>query len=166
LWLGARGIVDLRHRADELDDVDRRDDVVADAAPDELAIEDHVVHVADHDHLGTGVTVLGEHIEGVKQLLPLAGRELQHDEVRGRRLAVGLDGGRRAAHLDLEMRLVHAPVDGRRLDGGGDVGGFAERLDGDPRDGSDVADRLGLRRRGGTRGGVGARHLSWSPRPG
>ena len=42
---------------------DRRDQVVADAAPDQLAIEHDVVDAADHDDAGAGVADFGQRIE-------------------------------------------------------------------------------------------------------
>ena len=52
----------------------------------------------------------------------------ENDDVRRRRILVGLDGGDQAAHLDAQMRLGHAPILAGRLDSGGSLDGFAERL--------------------------------------
>ncbi len=40
-----------------------RDDIFADAPAHELAIEQHVVDMADDDHLGAGIAKLGETVE-------------------------------------------------------------------------------------------------------
>ena len=50
-------------RAHDVDRADRRDQVVADAAPDQLAIERDVVGPADHDDARAGVAELGKRIE-------------------------------------------------------------------------------------------------------
>ena len=49
--------------------VDRRDQIFGDAALQELAIEPHVVGVADHHDLGAGVADLGEAVERADQLV-------------------------------------------------------------------------------------------------
>ena len=59
-------------------------------------------------------------------------------------VAIGLDRGGDAAHLDLEMRLAEPAILAGGLDGGGGFDRFAERLDGDARRRRDV---LVLRRR-------------------
>ena len=50
-----------------------------------------------------------------------------------RRRAIGLDGGRHAAHLDLEMGLAEAAVFARRLHGGRGFHRLAKRLHRHPR---------------------------------
>ena len=124
-------------RADEVERADRRDQIVADAAAHQLAVEHDVVEVADRDHARAGVADLGEHIEPVEQFVAAAIR-LDDDDVRRRRGAIGLGRGRDAAHLNLEMGLGHAPVFARRLHGGCGVGRGAERLDRDARHRRDV----------------------------
>ena len=52
--------------------VDRRDEILADAALQQLAIEEHVVDVADDDDLGAGVAALGQPVELAEQLLRAA----------------------------------------------------------------------------------------------
>src|SRR5262249_12538602 len=73
---------------------------------------------------------------------------LQQDDVRGRRAAIGLDGGRDAAHLHAQVRLGEPAIVGRCLHRGGGLDTRAEGLDGDAR-----------RRRGGllALGGLGRR---------
>ena len=128
---------------------DRRDQIFADAAPDQLAIEHDVVEVADHDDPRAGVADLGELIEAVEQFVAAAVR-LDDDDVRRRRRPVGLDRRRDAAHLDLQMRLGHAAVLARRPAWRPAVSAeVAERLDRDARHRRDV---LVLRGRFGGRG--------------
>ncbi len=62
------------HRAHDLQGADRRDQIVADAAPDQLAIERDVVHAADDDDAGAGVAIIGELIETGEDLLAAARR--------------------------------------------------------------------------------------------
>ena len=50
-------------RAHDVDGADRRDQIVADAAPRQFAIERHVVDAADHDDARAGVADFGELIE-------------------------------------------------------------------------------------------------------
>ena len=135
--LGVRRGEQAADRAHHVERADRRDQVVADAAPHQLAIEHDVVVPADHDHPGAGVADLGERVEAGEQVLAAALR-FEHDDVRRRRIAVGLDRGGDAAHLDLEMRLVQPAVFAGGLDGGGGLDGFAERLDRDARRRRDV----------------------------
>ena len=61
--LGVRRGEQSADRAHDVDGADRRDQVVADAAPDQLAIEHDVVGAADHDDAGAGVADLGELVE-------------------------------------------------------------------------------------------------------
>ena len=82
--LGVGRVEQAGDRADEVERADRRDQVVADAAPHHLAIEHDVVEMADHDHARAGVADLGERIEPVEQLLAAAVR-LDDDDVRRRR---------------------------------------------------------------------------------
>ena len=61
--LGAGVAVDARDRRDDRHHVDRRHQIFGDAALQELAIEPHVVGMADHHDLGAGVADLGEAVE-------------------------------------------------------------------------------------------------------
>ena len=80
-------------RAHDVDRADRRDDVVADAAAHQLAIERDVVDAADHHDAGAGVADGRKLVEAGQDVG--AGVGLQHDHVRRRRAAIGLDGGGR-----------------------------------------------------------------------
>ena len=106
-------------------------------APHQLAVEGDVVDVADDDDLGAGVADLGQRIEAVERLVA-APCGLDDDDVGRRRVPIGLDRGGAAAHLDLEMRLLHAPVVAGALHGGRGLAGLAERLHRHPRDRRDV----------------------------
>ena len=70
--LGVGRVEQAGNRADEIDRADRRDQIVADAAPHHLAIEHDVVEMADRDHARAGVADLGEHIEAGEQLFAAA----------------------------------------------------------------------------------------------
>ena len=144
--LGVRGTVQRRNRSDDVEHADRPDQVVADSAADELAIEQNVVGQPDHDHPRPGVAYFRELVEPGKQLATVAVR-LDDDHVGGRRVAVGLGGRRDAAHLDFQMSFGHATILARRLHGGSVFGGFAERLDRDARNRSDMRRPCGLLRR-------------------
>ena len=61
LGIGLR--IQAADRAHDVDGADRRDQVVADAAPRQLAIERDVVDAADDDHPRAGVADFGELIE-------------------------------------------------------------------------------------------------------
>ncbi len=124
-------------RAHDVDGADRRDQIVADAAPRQLAIERHVVDAADDDHARAGVADFGELVEPVQDFVGMVFR-LEHDDVRRRRTAIGLDRGGDAAHLDFHMRLAEAAVFAGGLHGGGGFNRLAERLDRDARRGRDV----------------------------
>ncbi len=124
-------------RAHDVDGADRRDQIVADAAPRQLAIERHVVDAADHDHARAGIADFGELIEPVQNFVGVVFR-FDQDDVRRRRAAIGLDRGGDAAHLDFHMRLAQAAVLAGGLHGGGGFNRLAKRLDRDPRRGCDV----------------------------
>ena len=113
--------------------VERGDQVVADAAADELAVEQDVVDVTDDDDLRAGIAALGEVVQHAQQLRAVAGQGFEHDQVWRRRAAERLDREGRAAHLHLQLRLVHAAVLRGRLDRTGDRGRLAEGMDRDSR---------------------------------
>ena len=66
--LGVRGVEQRADRAHHVDGGDRRDQVVADAAPDQLAIEQHVVVAADDDDPRAGVADIGQRVEPVENV--------------------------------------------------------------------------------------------------
>ena len=72
--LGVERMEQAGDRADEVDRADRRDQIVADAAPHHLAIEHDVVEVADRDHARAGVADFSQHIEAAEQFLAAAVR--------------------------------------------------------------------------------------------
>ena len=147
--LGVRGREQAADRADDVERADRRDQVVADAAPRQLAIEQHVVLAADDDHAGAGVADLGERIETGEDVVAAA-LGLDHDDVRRRRAAIGFDRRGNAAHLDLQMRLAQPPILAGGLHRRGGLDGLAKGLHGDARRRRDVlAVGCGLRVSGG-----------------
>ena len=120
------------HRAHHLQGADRRDQIIAHAAPHQLAIERDVVHPADDDDPRGGIANLGELIEAGEDVVAAA-LGFQHDDVRRRRGLIGFDRGDQAAHLDAQMRLGHPAILAGRLDGGGGLHGLAEGLHRDAR---------------------------------
>ena len=111
---------------------DRRDQVVADAAPRQFAVEHDVVDAADHDDARAGVADFGELVEPAEDVVAAA-FGFEQDDVRRRRAAIGFDRGGDAAHLDLHMRLGQAAVLAGGLHGGGGFDRLAEGLHRDAR---------------------------------
>ena len=138
--LRARHAEQLGHRLDEVHDAKRRHQIFADPARDQLAIENDVVELAEDDHLGPGVAKLRQLLELPEQRVA-ACWSLEHDHVRRRRAPIGFDRGRRAAHVQLDMRLGHSAIGHRGADDGGQIGRFAERLDRYARHRIDLRDR-------------------------
>jgi len=56
--LGVRRREEAAHRAHDLQRADRRDQIVADAAPYQFAIERDIVHAPDDDEAGAGIANL------------------------------------------------------------------------------------------------------------
>ena len=125
------------NRAHHVDGADRRNHVVADAAPNQLAVERDIVGPADHDDAGAGVAEFGQRIEAGQDAVAAAFR-FQHDDIGRRRTAIGFDRGGDAAHLDFDMRLAETPIFAGRLDRGRGFDRLAERLDGHARRRRDV----------------------------
>ena len=125
------------HRADDILAFDRRDQIVGDAATDQVAIELHVVETADDDHLGAGIAAFRQPVEAVEQFLAHAGVLDQH-HVRRRRIAIGFQRRGDAAGLELEMCLRHAAIFSGNRNARADVVAFAERLNRHPRNVGDV----------------------------
>ena len=95
------------------------------------SIQRDVVDAADHDHAAAGVANGRELIEAGQDIAAAVG--LQHDHVGRGRGAIGLDRGRHAAHLNLQVRLVEATIFARRLHGGSGFHRLAKGLHGYPR---------------------------------
>ena len=126
--LGPRHGEQLGHRLNELDDAERGDQIFADPARDELPIENDVVELAEDDYLGPGVAILRQLLELLEQRVSACG-SLEDHHVRRRRALIGFNRGRRAAHVQLDMRLGHSAIGYGGADDSGDIGRFAERLD-------------------------------------
>ena len=135
--LGVRRRKQPAYRAHHLQRADRRDQIIAHAPAHEFAIQFDVVGAADDDDARGRVAHFGELIEAGQDIFAAALR-FQHDDVRRRRAVIRLDRGGETAHLDAQMRLGHTPVLAGRLDGGGGLHGFAERLYRDARRRSDL----------------------------
>ena len=142
--LGLRRRKQVADRAHHVDRADWRDDIVADAAPHQLAVQHDVVDAADHDDAGAGVAHGGELVEAREDIV--AGFGFQDDHVRRRRRAIGFDGGCHAAHLDLEVSLAETAILARRLHGSRGFDRLAKCLDRHSRRRRDVI--VGGRRRG------------------
>ena len=130
--IGIRIVVEVGDAFHDLQRRHRRDQVFADAALQQLAVEHHVVGLADDDDLGAGVAALGQTVELVQQFEPRQPR-FDDDEVRRRALLVVSHGRRDAAHVDRDVRLGEAPVLGRVLHRLCNIGAFTEALDGNAR---------------------------------
>src|SRR5262249_43025818 len=126
--LRLRGRVQGADGAHHVDDGHRGDDVFADATPHEFAVEHDVVDTAEDNDARAGVADASEFFEAAENIAAPVG--LEHDNVRGRRVFVGLDRGNDAAHLDLEVSLAKTAVFTGRLDRSGGFDGVAERLHG------------------------------------
>jgi hypothetical protein len=112
--LGVRRVEQSAYRADNVDGRDRRNQIVADAAPDQLAVEHDVVVAANDDDAGARVADIGELVEARQNAVAVIFRFENHD-VRGRRCAVGLKRRRDAAHLHAQMRLGETAILGGGL---------------------------------------------------
>jgi hypothetical protein len=112
--------------AHDVDRLDRSDHVVADAAPHQFTIGRDVVGAADHDNARSGVADGREFIEGFENVG--AGLGLQHDDVRRRRLVVGIDGGDNAAHVNRKVGLAETAVLACRARRGGNRDAGAKGL--------------------------------------
>ena len=131
---------------DEFDRGERRDEIFADAARHQLAVEDDVVDPAEHDDLGARVAEVRQLLELLDQQIAVGGR-LEHDDVGRRRAAIGFDRRSGAAHVLLDVGLGHAPVGDRGLDDRRGLRRLAERLDRHARHRIDLRDGARPRRR-------------------
>ncbi len=138
--------------AQEIDDVDRRYEIFVDAARHELAIKNDIVRPAKDDDLRPGVAQMRQRVEPFDKVA-FVRRGFQHDDVRRRRILIGLDRGRRAAHILPDVRLGHPSVRGRRFDQRGGLGRLAEGMDGDAWNRIDPMMRTGRRVLKDSRGG-------------
>ena len=106
--LGVRIVVEIGDRLHELQRRDRLDQVFADAALQQIAIEHDVVGVPDHDDLGAGVAALGQAVELGDDLLA---RQLLSMMMR---FGVGFCGSAslppRCRHVHADVRLGEPPV--------------------------------------------------------
>ena len=115
------------HCAHDLQRVDRRDQIIADAAAHQLTVQRNVVRPADDDHPRRRIANRRELIKTVQNVVTAAFR-FQNNDIRCRRALVRFDGGGQTAHLNAQVRLGQAPVFAGCLDGGGGLYGFAKRL--------------------------------------
>ena len=120
------------HGAHDLQRADRRDQIIANPAPHQLAIERDVIHTPDDNDTRGGVAYRSELIESGEDVLA-AVFGFENNDVRRRRALIGFSGGDQSPHLDAQMRLGHAPILAGGLDRGCGLHGLAERLHGDAR---------------------------------
>ena len=123
-----RSVVEMRDVLNVGQHLERRHDIIADAARGQHAIERDVVLVADDDDLGAGVAIFRQVVETGDQA-GAVGDRLDDDEIGRRRAAEGLDRGGDAAHVDLHVRLQHPAVHRGAFDDLGDARGLAKGLD-------------------------------------
>ena len=116
--------IELRNRPDEIENPKWCDEIFTYAACHQIAIENNVVDASYDDDLGPGIAELRQGIEILDERVAIH-RRFENDDIRRRRAAVGFDGGERAAHVNLDMRLGHVAVADRLLD---DRGDFLELL--------------------------------------
>ena len=126
--------VDGRNALDDLHHLDRGHDIFADAAAQELAIEQHVVDMADGNDLGAGIADLGETVEFAQHVRAVE-QGFDDDQVGRRRVAIEGDRRLDPAHLHRNVRLGQAPVLRRLLNHRGRVLVLAKGLDVDARNG-------------------------------
>ena len=132
--LGLGIVVEIGDRLHQLQRRDRLDQVFADAALQQIAIEHDVVDVPDDDHLGARIAVLRQAIELGEDVLARQAA-LDDDEVRRRVLLVVRHRRFDAAHVHADVRLGEAAVLGGDLHDLRHGGVLAEGLDGDARNG-------------------------------
>jgi hypothetical protein len=125
---GRDGLHDLRR-------LDGGQDIFADAAAQELAIEQHVVDLANGDDLAAGIADLCEPVEVAKHVIPVE-QGFDDDQVRSGGVLVEGDGRLHASHLHRDMGSCEPPVLGRFLDHRSGVLVLAKGLDVDARDGA------------------------------
>ncbi|OIQ67180.1 hypothetical protein GALL_512450 [mine drainage metagenome] len=123
-------------RAHHVKGIDGRDHIVADAATHQFAIKRDVIDATDHDDARSRIAHGCELIEAGEDVVAAFG--LENDDIRRRRAAIGFDGGRHAAHLNLEVGLTEASILPRRLHRRRGLHGLAESLHGHPRGRGDV----------------------------
>ena len=112
--IGVGIVVEIGEALDQLQRRDRRDQILADAALQQLAVEHDVVGMADHDHLGARVAALGEPVE-LGQHLRARQAGLDDDQVRRRALVIVRDGGVAPPMCTLTCDLASRRSVGRRL---------------------------------------------------
>ena len=130
--LGLRRGKQPADRAHHIDGADRGDQIVADAAPGQFAIQRDIVDAANHDDARAGVAALGQLVQTAENAVA-AGFRLDDDDIRRRRGAIGFDRGGGAAHLDFNVRLAETAILAGGLHGGGGLDRFAKRLHRDAR---------------------------------
>ena len=121
----------------DLQHVDRRNQIIADAATHQLAVQHDVVRAPDDNDTRAGVAVIGELIEPGEDVVA-AVFQFENDDVRRRRVLIGFDRRREPAHLNAQMRFGQTPIFTGRLNGGRGVDVLAEGLHRDARRRRDV----------------------------
>ena len=130
-------------RFDDLQLVQRRHQIFADALAHQLAIENDVVEMADDDDLGGGVADLGQLIELASIRSSRWAARLDDQHIRRRLRLEDLEGAEDAAELDLDMGARQPAVGGGHLHGLDGLLVVAEDADVDARDHRDDRRLLG-----------------------
>ncbi len=87
----------------------RRDDILRNTRPDQLAVKPDIVVMADDHDFGAWIAIFRQLPKCFDQFVRLAAR-LQNDQVGRRSGLIKLYRGCDASHMDLEMGLCHTPV--------------------------------------------------------
>ena len=130
--IGIGIVVKIRNAFHQAHRVDGRDEIFADAAFQQFAIQQNIVIAADDNDLGAGIAALREPVE-FRQQRRTAQRGIDDDQVRRRAIDVVRDGSRNTAHVNAHVRLRQATIFGRILQNLGAALVIAERLDRNPR---------------------------------
>ena len=130
--LCSRTSVKMRDGADEFEDIERRDEIFADAARDKLAVKKDVVGAPGDDHLGAGIAEFGKGID-VRDEFAAAGGKIEDNDIWRGSVAVGLDRSESASQVHAHMRPLDPAIGCGRLDDPRGFRQFAESLQGDAR---------------------------------
>src|ERR1700724_364418 len=130
--LCSRARVKMRDGANEIEDIERRDEIFADAARDKLAVKNDVVGAPDDNYLGAGIAEFGKGFDVRDEFAPAGGR-IEDDDVWRWSVAVRFDRAERPAQVHAHVRPLHPAIGGGRLDDPRGFRRFAERLQGDAR---------------------------------
>jgi hypothetical protein len=107
--IGRRVVVEIGDALHQLNRLNRHDEILADTALQQFAIEDHVVDVADDDDLGAAVAALGKLVEFAQHLAARQAR-LDDDEIGRRAFLVVRHSCLGSAHVNAHMCFRQAAI--------------------------------------------------------